>query len=233
VILAPRHDRLAAEAGVAAHEDAHVRPLLAQHRHDALELVNGAGRSVDVGPPQPGHQQVVAAEDVERQVAVVAVVAVEEVPFLLAVQRVVGGVEVEHDLLGSRGKRLDEHVQQHLVDELLSEHDPLVAVRRGVVRSGQLDAIQRARRGQAHAAIACTGALQPLWIPLPDSGRQQRVEAQLVVVVEILVAQRDTEDALRQEVADRVLDTGRIPVVVEAQRELLDDLRALLDLLEQ
>jgi hypothetical protein len=40
------------------------------------------------------------AEDVERQVAVAVVVAVEEPPFLVAVQRVVGGVEIDHDLFG-------------------------------------------------------------------------------------------------------------------------------------
>ena len=53
------------------------------------------------------------------------------------------------------------------------------------------------------------------------------------MVVEILVAERDPKDALRQEVADGVLDPRRIAVVVEAMRELLDDLGALLGLLQQ
>ena len=41
-----------------------------------------------------------AAEDIERQIAIAVVIAMEEASFLLAVQRVVGGIEVEHDLFG-------------------------------------------------------------------------------------------------------------------------------------
>ena len=48
---------------------------------------------------QLGCQQVLAAEDVERQVAVAIVIAVKEPAFLMAVQRVVGGIEIEDDLL--------------------------------------------------------------------------------------------------------------------------------------
>ena len=45
--------------------------------------------------PQIGDQQLLATEDIQRQEAVVVVVAVEEAAFLVAVDRVVGGVEVE------------------------------------------------------------------------------------------------------------------------------------------
>ena len=53
-------------------------------------------RRVDLRRPQVGDQQLLAAEDVQRQEAVVVVIAVEEPPFLLAVHQIVGGVEVEH-----------------------------------------------------------------------------------------------------------------------------------------
>ena len=42
------------------------------------------------------------AKNVERQVAVATVVAVEEPPFLFPMQRIVGGVEIEDDLLRRR-----------------------------------------------------------------------------------------------------------------------------------
>jgi hypothetical protein len=42
------------------------------------------------------------SEDVERQVAVRAVVAVIEAAFLASVQRIVGGIEVEDDALRGR-----------------------------------------------------------------------------------------------------------------------------------
>jgi hypothetical protein len=39
-----------------------------------------------------------AAEDVERQVAVAIIIAVEEAAFLVAMQRIIGGIKVEDDL---------------------------------------------------------------------------------------------------------------------------------------
>jgi hypothetical protein len=39
-----------------------------------------------------------AAEHIERQIAVAVVIAVEETLFLMPVQRVVGGVEIERNL---------------------------------------------------------------------------------------------------------------------------------------
>ncbi len=48
-----------------------------------------------------------AAEHVERQIAVAIVIAVEEPPFLMAVQRVVGRVEVENDLFGRPSVRFE------------------------------------------------------------------------------------------------------------------------------
>ena len=62
---------------------------------------------VDLAGPQVGRQQLVAAEDVQRQEAVVVVVAVEEAPLLVAVHGVVGGVEVEDQVLrrARRGRR--------------------------------------------------------------------------------------------------------------------------------
>ena len=48
--------------------------------------------------PQLGAQQMLAAEDVQRQIAVIIVVAVEEPPFLVAVQRIVRGIQVQDDL---------------------------------------------------------------------------------------------------------------------------------------
>ncbi|WP_419634950.1 hypothetical protein [Thiolapillus sp.] len=44
-------------------------------------------------------------EDVQRQVAIAAVVAVEKTPFLLTVQRIIRRIQVEPDL--ARGLRYD------------------------------------------------------------------------------------------------------------------------------
>ena len=70
------------------------------------------GRGVDVGAPQLGRQQMPAAEHVERQIAVAVVIAVEEPPLLLAVQRIVGRIEIENDLLRRALMRLQEQIDQ-------------------------------------------------------------------------------------------------------------------------
>ena len=68
------------------------------------------------GGPQLGRQQVTSAEHVERQIAVAVVIAVEEPPFLLAVQRIIGRIEIKNDLLRRSRVRLQEHIDQQSLD---------------------------------------------------------------------------------------------------------------------
>jgi len=53
----------------------------------------------DIGLPEPGEQQVAAVEDVKRQVAMAAVIAVKEAAFPTALQGIVRRIEVEDDPL--------------------------------------------------------------------------------------------------------------------------------------
>ena len=88
-----------AKPEVGPKQDAHPGPAAADTSDDALDLLDGARRRIDVGAPELGGKQMPAAEDVERQIAVAVVVAVEEAAFLMPVQGVIGSVEVEDDLL--------------------------------------------------------------------------------------------------------------------------------------
>ena len=45
-----------------------------------------------------------AAEDGQRQIAVAVVIAVEEAALLVPVQRIIGGIEIQHDLGGCGGR---------------------------------------------------------------------------------------------------------------------------------
>ena len=58
--------------------------------------------SVDLGRPQIGDRQLLAAKYVQRQKAVMVIISMEKAPFLAAMDRHVGGVEVENDLFGRR-----------------------------------------------------------------------------------------------------------------------------------
>ena len=88
IVLAPGHQPLARKARVGAQDDAHLGSMFANPSDDARRLFRRSGRGVDVGAAQPGAEQVPAAEDVERQIAIAIVVAVEEAALLVAVQRI-------------------------------------------------------------------------------------------------------------------------------------------------
>ena len=114
-------------------------PAPTQLLHDALDYFHRTGGML-VGRPQPRTQQQVAGENVQRQIAVAVVVAVEEPFRLMAVNRDVGGVQVEHDLGRGRGVRFQVEVNQQPIDRLSRVADLVIAPR----AAHQLQPIQRA-----------------------------------------------------------------------------------------
>ncbi len=155
-------------------------------------------RRVDVGPdgvyrPQPGHQQVIAAEHIERQEAVAVVIAVEEAPLLVAVHRIVGRVDVQNDLFGRPRKRGNEALDQNLVNR--PRPTPLGPV---------LEAAQRRRARQ-----------RP--VP-PGSGLQAGIMAQIGVIVQVLVAQRNPVDPLAQESRHAMAPLAPLAPIAEPPR---------------
>src|SRR5712671_2889858 len=75
----------------------HLRPYATNLCHDALQLFYTSRRGIDVRRSQPRTQQKLSAEDVQREIAIVSVIAMEESPFLLPVQRIVGSIQVQND----------------------------------------------------------------------------------------------------------------------------------------
>ena len=136
--LAPSHQVIPCKAAVGAQQDTYPRPPTPNLRDDACYLLDRAGRRVQVGTPQLGDEQMAAAEHVERQVAVAIVIAVEEPPLLLAVQRIIRRIEVENDLPGRPRMRLQEQVEQQRPDRDRIVAD-LVVARRRRARSAPAD----------------------------------------------------------------------------------------------
>jgi hypothetical protein len=178
------------------------------------DLLHRASGSVDVGPPELGRQQVPAAEDVERQVAVGVVVAVKEPTLLVPVQRHVGGVQVKDDLPRGRAVRVEEQVYEQRLDRSGVVADAVIPAGRARCRR-VLQPVQRALARQGRAAG--TARLQ-----LAGEHGQHRIVPQLVVVDQILVAERDAEDALADQRGDRVLDPLRVAGIAEAGGEAPD-----------
>ena len=132
-------------------------------------------------------QQVPATEDVERQIAVAVVVAVEEPAFLVSVQRIIGGIQIENDL----GRRLLVGVHEQ-VDEQSFDRPRVVAdlvVARRLPDAAVLQPVERRLAGKHRTVL-------PLRRQAFRQEGQHRVVAQRVVVVDVLVAQRDRGDPL-------------------------------------
>jgi len=67
----------------------------------------------------------------------------------------------------------------------------------------------------------------------PDDRRQERIGAQLVVVDEILVAERQADHPLGHQPRGRMLDVGRIALVDETPGEARQQARPALDRRQQ
>jgi len=124
----------------------------------------------------------------------------------IAVQGVVGGVEVERDLLGRFGMRLQKQVDEQTLDLGRLVRD-LTIFRRRVAR--QFEPVQRGFA--SHWRAVGTPRFE-----LAGQNRHHRIMAQVVVVVEVLIAQRDAEHALADQRGHRVFDISAIAPVAKA-----------------
>jgi hypothetical protein len=180
-------------------------------RHDAGDLLHGACCAVDIRAAQLGRQQVPAAEDVERKVAVAVIIAVEELAFLVAVQWIIRRVKVEDDLLWRLLVGFEENLDEQVFDRSRIVADFMVARRFGPT---QLQPVQRRFAGQR-----CT--VRSLRLQLARQHCQHRITAQVIVVVQVLIAQRDADDALHHHRLDLVLYQFRCARVGKAGGETL------------
>ena len=71
---------------------------LANGRHHLLQRFKRAIAGVAFAIPQPGQKRNVTAKTIQRQVAVLAIKTIKVGPFLAAVERIVGGIKIKHDL---------------------------------------------------------------------------------------------------------------------------------------
>ena len=154
-----------------------------------------------------------AAEHVERQIAVAVVIAVEEATLLMPVQRVVGGVEIEDDLFGRAAMGLHEQVDQQAFDHLRIMADLVIAGRQ---RPAQLEPVQR--RLARHRRTILTPGFE-----LAGEDRHHRVMAELIVVDQVFIAERQSEHPLADQGLDLVLDQLWPTRVAEAGGEPIDD----------
>jgi hypothetical protein len=112
VLFAPCHQIVAREPRIRPQQNAYLGPAPADLRNDPRHLLDRARAGVDIGPAQLGAKKVPPAKNIERQVTIGFVVAVKEAPFLLTMQRIIGGIEVEGDLARRRPMRLEKQIDE-------------------------------------------------------------------------------------------------------------------------
>ena len=106
-------------------------------------------------------------------------------------------------------RRLHKQVDQKILDGHRIVADLVVARRR---KLAQLQPVQRRLAGNRRAILAPRCELARQY-------RHHRIVPQLVVVVEILVAERDPEHPLTDQGYNLMLDPFRTPLVVKARRK--------------
>ena len=214
ICLAPSHQLLAGKAGIGAQEDACLRPGGADLSDDAGDLRRRAGRSIDVRRPQLRSQEMSTAKYIERQVTIAVVIAVEEAALLIAVQGIVGGIEIKDDLLGRAPMRLQEQIDQKLLDRCSLIGDLVIARR---LLSAQLEPVQRRLAGNRRTVLA-------LRHKLAGQNRHHRIMAQFVMINQVFVAEREPVDALADERRHLVLDQLSAASIAAAARKATDQI---------
>ena len=111
-------------------------------------------------------------------------------------QGIVGGVEIKRDLRGRLAMGVEEQIDEQRLDGLRIVADPVIP--RGI-RTAELQPVQRRLAPQWRAArTPCR--------ELAGEDGEHRVMAQLVMIDQVLVAERDADHPLQQERAQIVLD---------------------------
>jgi len=112
-------------------------------------------------------------------------------------------------------------------------HDLFVAAGGVGPDGGEFEAVERALAGQRLATIACPSTLASRRVFLADQDGELRIVAETVVVVEIFVAQAEGEDALFEQLRERVLNQVGMPMIGETGSELVDEVELGFDLSQQ
>ena len=132
---------------------------------------------------------------------------------------IVGGIEVQDDDLALARDGRHAVLQQQRLDLVSVSGDFLGAQVRAM--SAQLQTVERALASQRPALVLREVAILAEHIRATAHGGEQRIEAQRVVVIDVLVAQGDAEDALAQHDGEIMLDEAALAPVGEAGGELL------------
>ncbi len=187
-------------------------------------------RGIDIGLTKASYQYVLATDDVQRQVAVMPVVAVKESPLLVAVQHIVRSIQVQDDALRRLRKAIHEQVHQKRINLLEVRRRTFVTILYGFLFLRQLQPIERLGTCKQMALVWLTNTVLSGHVRTSHSQRQGRIIPQTIVVIDILVAQTQTEDPLCQHALHAMFDPVRITIIRKALRKPTGHVASFIDL---
>lgn len=224
----PGEKLIPAKATVGAQDDACLFPkAFPDLGNDELEGFKGAFCSVDIGFAEFGPKWDVPAKCIEREVAIVAIVAVIKGSFLLAVKRVVGGIEVDDDGPAFAGDALDSFFDEEIAKLFGMGLDLLLLVD---FVAAKFESIEGAFSGQSFAFVLIVKALPTQKVVPSASGGEDGVMPELVLVVEVFISERKAMDPLAEKLWQRMLDESLVAMVREAFAQALAETEFLIDL---
>src|SRR4029453_13171099 len=128
-----------------------------------------------------------SAGDIKRQVTITVVVAMEEAALLGAGERVIGGIQIEDDAPGRPCVRVEEQLHKQRLNRFLVVPNPMIAPHPTSERL--LQPVERRLAGNRRAALAAR-------LELAREHGHHGIMAQMIVIVEVLVAERKAEQTL-------------------------------------
>jgi hypothetical protein len=128
---------------------------------------------------------------------------------------------------------VDKYLDKEEVDGLRRDGDPPVVILTCLLEGAPLEPVQRALARQWFAPVTLPRWLLAGGIALAHHRRQQRIRAQLLVIIQILVAQGQAIEPLAQQLLDRVLHLPRLASILEAPGKPFHQASSPIDLPQQ
>lgn len=145
-------------------------------------------------------------------------------------QRVVGRVEIEHEHLRVARETTHAQLQKRRLHRLWVRVQLAVIIR---VLRAEFEAVERRRAGQRRAAMPGASPLHAEDVLFSCRRREQWIQAQPRVIIEILVAEGECVDALGEQLAHAVNHQSGDAAIGETSGQRAGDGEARIDLAQQ
>src|ERR1700746_3077411 len=227
--FAPGHNLLATETAVGAHNDPRFGTTFSHRRNDLLKGVDCAASRAPTAGAKLSPERHGTNKGKQRQVTVAAIEAVKETSFLMTVQRVVGGIQIDDDLKAILGQAAHTHQQKRVFDRFMVGADLMTT---GIFIVAKFKSVQCRGAGQRLALILGSAPASKR-ILFTDRHGKERIESQKIMIIEILVPCSHAQQTLGDQFAHGMFNKERITRIVKATGQGPRDAQALIDLAQE